>query len=187
VRIIASHYIPASLLKLSGTTEFWRAKKSAAERHIVCQRLGALKLLGLADVSGDAAKKLGEAGDCCGFIEALQSDCVGEFKRRCEPVVQRLLRLFCGLWVGESREGQAESVGLRQEGDDWVISVTFAGGDSVAASISSDQLHKLHRMYVQPALHPQPAARDLHPVDCRFIEHAFACVCRCNPPLTLQP
>jgi hypothetical protein len=171
--------LASSLLKLSGTTEIWRAKKGTAERDSVCKQLQTLKTLGLCDTTGEAAKRIQESANCGGFIEAVQSECVAEFQRRIEPLVLQLLQLFCSLWVGESKAATASRVALSAANDTWVISVTFEDGE-VVASISSDQLHKLRCMYVHDPLHPQHATPDPQPVDCRFIEHVFACVSRYN-------
>ena len=168
--------LASSLLKLSGIAEIWRAKKSPAERDSVCRQLQALRSLGLCDVTGHAAKRIGDAVHCGGFIEATQSECIAEFKRCSAPLVQQLMQLFCSFWVEVESPSIASQVTLSVEGEDWSIGVTFAGTE-VAASISTDQLHKLQRMYV-PGHHAEPAAADPHDALHRFMEHVFACVSR---------
>lgn len=171
--------LAATLLKLSGTTEIWRAKKSSAERDGVCARLQALSCVGLCDVGGDAAKRIGEAANCGVFIEAVQSECVAAFKRCCEDLLQRLLLLFCSFWVDESNAAIASLVAVSSAGDDCVISVSCSYGD-VEARISSDQLHKLRGMYTKGPLLPQSTALDPQTANSQFFEHVFACVIRYN-------
>jgi hypothetical protein len=168
-----------SLLKLSGTTEVWRAKKGSAEKNDVCTRLQALKSAGLCDVGVDAAKRIGEAENCGMLIEAVQSECVASFTRCCDDLLQQLLLLFCSFWVVKSSDSIASRVFVSLAGDDCVITVTCSKHDVVAV-ISSDQLHKLRGMYTHGPLPPQPNALDPQSANCRFLEHVFACVTRYN-------
>lgn len=75
----------------TGTSEIWRAKKGPTESASVCKQLHALRTLGLCDITGDAVKRIEEASSCGAFIEALQSECVSEFKRCSGALVVRLL------------------------------------------------------------------------------------------------
>ena len=161
----------------TGTSEIWRAKKGPTESASVCKQLHALRTLGLCDITGDAVKRIEEASSCGAFIEALQSECVSEFKRCSGPLVVRLLQQFCSVWVVENSFPAASRVGLSSDGDDWRICVSLEQTE-VVATISNDQLHKLRSMYIHGQLHPPPVPFDPQSTIHRFIEHVFACVCR---------
>ncbi len=169
--------LAASLLKISGISDIWRAKKGLAERDAVCKQLQTLGALGLCDITGATAKRIRESPHCGSFIEAVQSDCVAEFKRCSGPLIQELLLLFCSLWkIDEDSPATASQVSLSAIDNDWKISVTSAKTE-VVACISSDQLCKLRSMYIHDQPQPQ-SIPDSQPVIRRFIEHVFACVCR---------
>jgi hypothetical protein len=167
-----------TLLKLSGVTDVWRAKKGASERDGTCRKLQALHMLGLCDVGGEVAQRISEAANCGSFIEAAQIECVKAFERCSEALLQRLIQLFCSFWAVENCAENASQVAVSISENDCAIRVTCADTD-VVACVSIDQLRKLQSMHVYSAAHPH-STRDPPSVFCRFIEDVFACVTRYN-------